>query len=164
MIILVVVVSCFSAPPFDPTTFAHFTARMKLTRSRCAHGVLRRKRKEAAVTCSPTAPARKHSNGKGSGGSPRDFGGVGARARNVHQFKCASKVHQNAPWEAGAIGQWHPNLYHEVEMVAGRQSGADAGSLPTPHETTLVAWDEPWPHLSPSGPLYFSHRPSASSD
>lgn len=72
---------------------------------------------------------------------------MGARARNVHQFKCASKVQQNAPWKAGAIGQWHPNLYHEVEMVAGRQSGADVGSPPTPHETTLVAWDEPWPHL-----------------
>lgn len=69
-----------------------------------------------------------------------------------HEPECASiNVHRTCikkyvPGET--IGQWHPNLNHEVQMVAGRQSGGQTSGVRAPHQNTLVAWDEPWPHLT----------------
>ena len=84
--------------------------------------------------------------GGGGGGAQ----GGGSTSPTVHQSINANVrrtcIKRNVPGVA-AIGQWHPNLNHEVQMVACRQSGADVGS-PRPTNKTLVAWDEPWPHLT----------------
>lgn len=121
-------------------TLADFTARMKLAKGRCAHGVRLVCTDEKKKQRGPTVPVavavvprhlHKHSDRKGSGGSPRNLGGWEHEGgmcinSNVHRT-CIDNGPLPFP-PCGAIGQWHLNLNHEVQMVAGRQSGADVGS------------------------------------
>lgn len=113
------------------------------------------KRKEADVTRGPTTPAHKHSDSRGQVVPlPGVLGErVGARARNVHAInQCASSVRPIWP----PLGSdWPMAPQSKPRGSNGCMSpiwGRRREPAQRPHtRTTLVAWDEPWPHLTGRG-------------
>lgn len=164
MIVLILVGLYFSAL-FDPT-LAIFTARMKLTRSRCAHGVLRRKRKEATtVTCAAAVPRQLHANIAAAEGVrwflPRSLRG-GARGWEHEPGMCInSNVHRRcikmAPGRRARLANGTPIYTTRFKWLQVANLGQTSGVRQPHMRTTLVAWDEPWPHLNrPGASIYFS--------
>lgn len=67
--------------------------------------------------------------------------------------RCTFMPSWQLPGCLGAIGQWQPNLNHEVPNGCRSPIWGQTTGVRAPHETTLVAGSEPWPHLTTGGRL-----------
>lgn len=160
----------------------------EINESRCGHGVRRvwcsDEKKKSNCSSSLRSHDMLHANiatGRGSGGSllslsplPRHPGtwrggwehepGMCMPSINVRRT-CIKMIPRGCDWPMAPQSKPRgPKWLHVANL------GQTSGVRPKPHtRTTLVAWDEPWPHLHThslgggGGPMPL-HRPSASSE